>query len=611
MHSIADDVTSLVLDHHGSFSGEHGDGLARTEFNPKMYGPQLWAAFQDLKTAFDPDWRMNPGTVVFRDEEGADMREHLRYGPEYSSLEPTTAQDFSDEGGFSHLVELCNGCGTCRQTGSETMCPTYRGMKDEMATTRGRANMLRAAISGEIPTEELYTDRFQEEVLDLCLGCKGCARDCPTGVDLAKLKAEVKHAHHEERGPSRRDRFFANMDTISALGSALAPVSNWATKLPGSDVIAERLLGIAPERDLPSFSRESFEDVVRGARPVAFRGTSPRSTSSSFPIPSRTTAIRHPAKPPSASSKPAGVHVQVPSNARTERSGGLLEGFLDTREENAREQRRGARTARFGGWSVVFVEPSDAVMFQDEYQDLLSDAAVELVGANTLRRLEFVDRKRLDDDIEFREVTESLSYHGHCNQKAIEQGPPRRAASSGGRATRWTPWRPGVVAWPGVSATRRTLRPLAGHRSNPVRTGRRERRGNRRRSRRVLPDATRRPRLASAPSHRKGRGSTPARKHVVLTRFSASLTGFRPVSTEEVHRGEEQDEQREQHHHRLERVQYRAIRFLRAGAGEWTIHSFDFPTRGVSFVVRNVECLGSVRIRAYKPLRCHRSISRA
>ncbi|MFB6311126.1 MAG: FAD-linked oxidase C-terminal domain-containing protein, partial [Salinirussus sp.] len=157
MRSIADDVTDLVLEHRGAFSGEHGDGMARTEFTPKMYGPDLWAAFKTLKTAFDPTWLCHPGNVVYRDGPddigpdsdrgvGADMRKHLRYGAEYQSIEPVTALDFDDEGGFSHLVELCNGCGTCRQTGSETMCPTYRASKEEIQTTRGRANMLRAAI---------------------------------------------------------------------------------------------------------------------------------------------------------------------------------------------------------------------------------------------------------------------------------------------------------------------------------------------------------------------------------------------------------------------------------------------------------------------------------
>jgi len=143
---------------------------------------------------------MNPGKVVYREDDPTDIREHLRYGPEYASLEPRTTLDFDDEGGFSHLVELCNGCGTCRQTDGDVMCPTYRATEEEVATTRGRANLLRAAISGEIEPEELYGERFQEEVLDLCIGCKGCQSDCPTGVDLAKLKAEVKHQYHDREG---------------------------------------------------------------------------------------------------------------------------------------------------------------------------------------------------------------------------------------------------------------------------------------------------------------------------------------------------------------------------------------------------------------------------
>ncbi|WP_435157259.1 FAD-binding and (Fe-S)-binding domain-containing protein [Haladaptatus sp. DFWS20] len=420
MHSIAEDVTSLVLSHHGSFSGEHGDGLARTEFNPKLYGPQLWSAFKELKTAFDPDWRLNPGKVVFREDDEADMREYLRYGPEYSSLEPRTVQDFSDEGGFSHLVELCNGCGTCRQTGSETMCPSYRGMKDEMVTTRGRANLLRAAISGEIPSEELYTDRFQEEVLDLCLGCKGCARDCPTGVDLAKLKAEVKHARHEKRSASFRDRFFAEAERVSALGSALAPISNWMTNLPGAGVLAEKTLGIAAERDLPRFTRETFAEWFesRGAR------ISPDvATERVLLVPDTFTNYSYP-KPGKAAVRvleAAGVHVQVPSDLAPSGRAAYSEGFLHSAREKAQMNVSSLENRVEDGWSVVFVEPSDAVMFQDEYRDLLSDSAVETVAENTFGVCELIDRKRLDDGIRFQEVDESLAYHGHCNQKAVRR----------------------------------------------------------------------------------------------------------------------------------------------------------------------------------------------
>ncbi|WP_440008459.1 FAD-linked oxidase C-terminal domain-containing protein [Halomicrococcus sp. SG-WS-1] len=419
MHAIAEDVTSLVLEHRGAFSGEHGDGLARTEFNPKLYGPELWSAFKELKSAFDPDWRLNPGKVVFRDDaEGpTDMREHLRYGPEYSSLEPGTVQDFSDEGGFSNLVELCNGCGTCRQTDGETMCPSYRGMRDEMTTTRGRANLLRAAIGGDLPADELFTERFQREVLDLCLGCKGCASDCPTGVDLAKLKAEVKHEHHRRNGAGLRERAFANADRLAALGSALAPVSNWLANLPGSDRLGERF-GVASSRDLPPFRRETLTDWfdARGPRVPASEADErvllfpDTYTNYSYPGPGKA-AVRV--------LEAAGVHVRVPDDLAPSGRAAYSEGFLDLARERAETNVATLAPRVADGWSVAFVEPSDAAVFQDEYRDLLSGAAVERVADAAFGVCEFLDRKRLDDGLAFGDPDESLAYHGHCNQKAL------------------------------------------------------------------------------------------------------------------------------------------------------------------------------------------------
>ncbi|WP_132058762.1 FAD-binding and (Fe-S)-binding domain-containing protein [Halorussus amylolyticus] len=418
MQSIAEDVTSLVLDHRGSFSGEHGDGLARTQFNPKMYGPELWSAFRELKTVFDPDWRMNPGKVVFRDDSPTDMRENLRYGPAYSSLEPTTEQDFSEEGGFSHLVELCNGCGTCRQTDSDVMCPSYRGMNEEMATTRGRANMLRAAISGELSEDEMYSERFQQEVLDLCLGCKGCQSDCPTGVDLAKLKAEVKHRYHEREGVGLRERLFADVDRLARVGSALAPVSNWLADLPGSGLVAEKVVGVARERDPPEFADQSFEswfDARGGPRvPVG------NATDRVLLVPDTYTNYVYPAAGRAAVQvlEAAGVRVEVPdaeSSGRPAYSEGLLDAARSRAASNVEQFAPRVRE----GWSVVYVEPSDAVMVQDEYRDLLDGPDVETVAENAYGVCEYIDRERLDDRLDFDAPGDRLAYHGHCNQKAV------------------------------------------------------------------------------------------------------------------------------------------------------------------------------------------------
>jgi len=368
MHSITEDVTDLVLDHHGSFSGEHGDGMARTEFNPKMYGPSLWTAFKRIKTAADPGWRLNPGNVVYRDGPddvgpdsargvGADMREHLRYGADYQSIEPGTVQDFSEEGGFSHLVELCNGCGTCRQTGSGTMCPTYRASEEEIQTTRGRANLLRAAISGDLPDGELSTERFQSEVLDLCVGCKGCMNDCPTGVDLAKLKAEVKHRAHEREGAGLRERLFADVDRLSAVGSALAPVSNWLQRLPGADALTERV-GIAPDRSLPTFRRESLEDWFAARDPIG--GTDADRRAILFPDTFTNYSYPAPGKAAVEVLEAAGVRVAMPADLGLELApsgrAAYSMGFLDRARDRARRNVDALASCVEEGWAVVFVD---------------------------------------------------------------------------------------------------------------------------------------------------------------------------------------------------------------------------------------------------------------
>jgi FAD/FMN-containing dehydrogenase/Fe-S oxidoreductase len=429
MHAISEDVTDLVLEYGGAFSGEHGDGMARTEFTPKLYGDQLWGAFKRIKTAFDPDWLFHPGNVVYRDGlddpgpdsrrgVGADMRENLRYGPAYESIEPQTTLDFDDDGGFSHLVELCNGCGTCRQTGSDTMCPSYRATGDEIDTTRGRANLLRAAISGELPPEELYDDEFQSAVLDRCLGCKGCLTDCPTGVDLAKLKAEVKHEYHEEEGFSLRDRLFANADRAAAVGSLLAPVSNWLAKAPGSGQVAERVLGVAAERDPPPFRRTSFAEwfADRGstvppddaaAKVVLLPDTY---TNYSYPGVGRATVRLLEA---------ADVHVQVPPDLPPSGRAAHSIGALDRAADRARETVDRLAPLVEDGWSVCSPEPSDVSVVCDDYRSLLSGEDVDAVADETYGVTEFLDRSGLDDGIAFDATDERLTYHGHCHAKAL------------------------------------------------------------------------------------------------------------------------------------------------------------------------------------------------
>ena len=432
MRSITQDVTDLVVEHHGSFSGEHGDGMARTEFTPKMYGEDLWDAFKQIKTAFDPDWIMHPGNVVYRDDPedygpdsgrgvGADMRKNLRYGADYQSIEPQTELDFTEEGGFSHLVELCNGCGTCRQTESDVMCPTYRVSKEETQTTRGRANMLRAAISGNLPEEELHSERFQEEIMNLCIGCKGCKSDCPTGVDMAKLRAEVKHQHHEKDGAGIRDKLFRDVDRLSKVGSMLAPISNIAQKVPGSREILSKVMGIAKDRKLPTFRRTTLLDWFeqRGGPQISEREAIDKVVL--FPDTYTTYSYPEPGIAAIKTLESAGIRVEIMDNLAPSGRAAFSKGFLDTVRTRAEQNVELLDPKVQDGYSVVFVEPSDAVMFQDEYLDILDGEAVGRVSGAAFGVLEYMDQFRVDERLTFDAPDHHLTYHGHCNQKATNK----------------------------------------------------------------------------------------------------------------------------------------------------------------------------------------------
>jgi FAD/FMN-containing dehydrogenase/Fe-S oxidoreductase len=419
MASIADAVTDLVLEYDGSVSGEHGDGRARTQWNEKLYGEAVVDLFRDLKTALDPDWLLNPGQVCG----DLDMTDDLRFSPSYDldlGFEPTLEWD--TENGMQGMVELCHGCGGCRgaqETAGGVMCPTYRAAHEEVTSTRGRANLLRQAMSGDLPGDPTG-DEFATEVLDLCIGCKGCARDCPSEVDMAKLKAEIAHQRHQRDGSSRRDRLFANVHRLSAWGSRLAPVSNWLAALPGADRVGEALFGIASERDLPRFSSQSFEAWFE-ARNTA---TDPETaTRRALLLPDPYTNYSEPGIGKSAVRvlEAAGVHVAVPDGLTASGRAAFSKGFLDVARDRVSTNVDRLAPAVEDGWEVVVLEPSDAVMYQSDALDLDVDGPVGPVAASTYGFCEYLARFDLVGDLQLdadeREAT--LTYHGHCHQTAV------------------------------------------------------------------------------------------------------------------------------------------------------------------------------------------------
>ncbi|EMA10950.1 oxidoreductase [Haloarcula vallismortis ATCC 29715] len=434
MESIADAVTDLVVKYGGSVSGEHGDGRARTQWNEKLYGAGLWETFQKLKSAFDPDWLLNPGQVVGVDsaavESGSmperartvDMTENLRFDPEYefdAGFDP--ALEWDNDNGMQGMVELCHGCGGCRgpqETTGGVMCPTYRASEEEMTTTRGRANMLRQAMSGDLP-DDPTDEEFMHEVLDLCIGCKGCAKDCPSEVDMAKLKAEVTHAYHQEHGSSLRDKVFANVDALAGLGSTFAPLSNLATKVPGARTVLEKAVGIAPDRTLPSFQRTTLRDWFDERGPQVPAEDAERQA---LLFPDTYTNYSHPEVGKAAVRvlEAAGVHVRLANRTDSGRPA-HSKGFLDQSRATARDNVDALVPAVEEGWDVVLVEPSDAVMFQSDYLDLLSGEDVETLAANAYGVCEYLDTFRLDESADWDAGRETLTYHGHCHQKATKK----------------------------------------------------------------------------------------------------------------------------------------------------------------------------------------------
>jgi len=419
MESIADDATDLVVEYGGSVSGEHGDGRARTQWNRKLYGDHVFSLFVDLKQAFDPRGILNPGQVCG----DVSMTENLRFDEEYAldvGFEP--ALNWENENGMAGMVELCHGCGGCtgpQHTTGGVMCPTYRATEEEIQSTRGRANMLRQAMNGTLDAEATDPE-FLREVLDLCVGCKGCAHDCPSQVDLAKLKVEVEHAHHQEAGASWREKLFANVHHISKIGSALAPLSNLAQSLPGSDWLTEKTIGIAGERSLPHFERETFCDWFASRRREI---TESKATRRVMLVPDTYNNYSNPAVLKAAVKvlETAGVYVAVPETGPTGRAA-HSQGFLTVARERAERTVTELAPRVDEGWDIVVVEPSDAVMLQSDYKDLLSGGEVSLVAEYTYGLCEYLDRHELTDTIGWQsDDSASLAYHGHCHQKATRK----------------------------------------------------------------------------------------------------------------------------------------------------------------------------------------------
>ena len=261
MRAIAEEAFEMVRGYKGSHSGEHGDGITRSEFHEKMFGPRLVRAFEEVKDAFDPEGLLNPGRIVRAPR--MDDRSLMRYGPGYGAADFAPALDWSAwpgaAGGFQGAVEMCNNNGACRklQVTAGVMCPSFRLTGDEKHVTRGRANALRLALSGQLGPDALTSDEMRDS-LSLCVSCKACRRECPTGVDMARMKIEVAAARARTHGLSLRERIIAYLPRYAPLAAKLPWLMNARDVLPGVAWTSQRLLGLSARRKLPGWRRDVF-----------------------------------------------------------------------------------------------------------------------------------------------------------------------------------------------------------------------------------------------------------------------------------------------------------------------------------------------------------------
>jgi FAD/FMN-containing dehydrogenase/Fe-S oxidoreductase len=416
MRAIAEEAFAMVREYKGSHSGEHGDGLVRSEFHEAMFGGRLVRAFEEVKDAFDPEGLFNPGKIVRAPK--MDDRSLFRFKPDYRPLPIETALDWSEWGGFAAATEMCNNNGACRVREPGVMCPSFRATGDEQHLTRGRANTLRLALTGQLGPEALVAPEMRA-TMELCISCKGCRRECPTGVDMARMKIEFLQQYRKRHGLPRRERLIAYLPRYAPYAARLAPVLNLRNRAPLLARLGERWFGLSARRALPQWS----------SRP--FRGTFPSQSADGRQVVLLIDTFNRYFEPENARAAErvltrAGYRVSSADPAggrplccgRTFLSAGLVE---EARVE-ARRMLAALGPHVAAGTPMVGLEPSCLLTLRDEYPALLPGEETEALAAHALLFEEFVaaERKAGRFDLALKPVPgRTALLHGHCHQKAF------------------------------------------------------------------------------------------------------------------------------------------------------------------------------------------------
>ncbi|HTF47897.1 MAG TPA: FAD-linked oxidase C-terminal domain-containing protein [Pseudonocardia sp.] len=418
MRTVAEAVKDLVAEYGGVNSSEHGDGLARSEFNREIFGDDLYEVMREVKRIFDPGNVMNPGKIV----DAPSMTENLRDRDALPPAPPLeTTLRFEVVGGMRGAADRCMNIGACRKSTAGVMCPSYIATKNEEHSTRGRANALVKALSEPEPHAALGGERLHE-ILDLCLMCKACKSECPMSVDMGSLKAETLAHHHEIHGVPLRSRVFGSIRTLNRIGSATAPLSNLPGRIGSLRRIAERALGITAARPLPTFQRVSLVRWFSRHRPSSARIRLPLGTVNWLADSFTTFTEPHIGQASIELLEQSGWRVELASGGCCGRSS-LSKGLLDDAKKKASALVNSLTTDTEPGSPIVGCEPSCVFMLRDEHAALLPDSMWVRAVASRVRQVEellveAIDAGRLTLRADSWLVGRRIVYHGHCHQKA-------------------------------------------------------------------------------------------------------------------------------------------------------------------------------------------------
>ena len=455
MRAIAEEASELVRHYKGAYSGEHGDGLCRGEWIEWQFGSKINDAFAQIKTYLDPLNLLSPRRIV--NPPKMDDTRLMRFPPSYQVIPIKTALDWSawnvqndpvteqtsapgtggdPAQGFAKAVEMCNNNGHCRKFDAGTMCPSYRVTRDEKHLTRGRANTLRLALSGQLPgqlegikAEDAFTSDAVKEALDLCVGCKGCKRDCPTGVDMAKMKVEFLHHYKARHGYTLKDRLVACLPDYAPWASRLAPLLNLRDRIPGLAGLSEKLLGFSAKRTLPQWKTQTFfnsgavsasrEEVLAAVRPVVlfvdtFNGYFESDIASSA------------LKVLQAAGYTVHVATKTVADGKSLCCGRtyLASGMVDKAKAKASELVSTLLPFAEKGIAIVGLEPSCLLTMRDEMLVMGLGEAARTISGQALLLEEFLAREAAAGRLEglksrLKPASQPILLHGHCHQKAF------------------------------------------------------------------------------------------------------------------------------------------------------------------------------------------------